>query len=172
MHFFLIDPKQGSVTKLTGKPNLEKLYELLDCRLIDVVRLNGTTDVMIVDDEGLFAGHTEMIEIDDCREMYRPKIKGKMIYIGSTFEGDYCEPEHTFSFDALYLNEDNNVTQVDADPGKKVCCKLKLHTQIDKSFYPMYFSIYCEPGTPDEQRIIELELQTYLNDENKEAGIF
>lgn len=165
MHFFLIDPEAGSVTKLLGKPTLEQMYELMDCRLIDVVRLNNSKDVFIVDDEGAFAGHTELIEIDDDRELYTPKIKGKMLYMGTTHEGENAEPEDTFTFDALYLNQDGNVTQVTVDDSKGVCCKLSLYTQIDKSFYPMYFSIYTEPGT--EQLIHEVELKHYLDEKAK-----
>ena len=49
----------GKVKEITPKNGtdfqLEELYEALDCSCIDVIRIPGTSDIVIIDDEGKFS---------------------------------------------------------------------------------------------------------------------
>ena len=53
---FRTDGKVKEITPKNGTDfQLEELYEALDCGCIDVIRIPGTSDIVIIDDEGKFS---------------------------------------------------------------------------------------------------------------------
>jgi len=93
---YLIDPTLRAIIAIGAFPTLEEMYTLLDCRNIDIVRLQETTDVFIVDDMGLFAAGTSFTRIDELRTNNEHMIKGRMLYVGTSHEGKTIFPEETF----------------------------------------------------------------------------
>jgi hypothetical protein len=63
----------------------------MDCRLIDAVRFRDTSDVIYVDDEGLYADDQRFFKVDGVPQ----PLAGKALYVGTTDDGDDCAPTRT-----------------------------------------------------------------------------
>lgn len=159
MHFLFLDPDIGFIAKVAGKPTLEQMYQMLDCRLITAAHLMGTNDVLIVDDEGLFTTR-DFLAVDQS-ELWvnqpgnQQTLRGRAIYIGTSPDGESVEPEHTFCFDAL--EPAGNERQYVAEDGKQVIAKIYGLALMDESYYRLPFSAkMVDQGTLAEQSIDEI----------------
>jgi len=90
---YLIDPFAKTVTEtsIDRRIGLKDIYRLMDCRLIDAVRFRDTTDVIYVDDEGLYADDQRFFKVDGVPQ----PLAGKALYVGTTDDGDDCAPTKT-----------------------------------------------------------------------------
>ena len=146
MHFFVIDPDKCLLTKVAGKPSLSQMCDLLRCSLITSVRLYGTNDVLIADDEGLF-GDSEYVQIHQSevwiKEPYNERIlRGSVIYIGTSTEGESIEPEHTFQYKTI--EPAGNFITSQADPKKEVRARISAMMNIAGNFGQMPFITHSD----------------------------
>jgi hypothetical protein len=90
---YLIDPFAKTVTEtsIDRRIGLKDIYRLMDCRLIDAVRFRDTSDVIYVDDEGLYADDQRFFKVDGVPQ----PLAGKALYVGTTDDGDDCAPTRT-----------------------------------------------------------------------------
>jgi hypothetical protein len=87
MKAYLIDPAERSVREVETTGELDSLYELLGCKLVDAVRLDDC-DVW-VDDEGL-ADETRFFSFTDPNV---PPLAGRGLVLGVDDEGRCTEPK-------------------------------------------------------------------------------
>ncbi len=90
---YLIDPFAKTVTEtsIDRRIGLKDIYRLMDCRLIDAVRFRDTSDVIYVDDEGLYADDQRFFKVDGVPQ----PLAGKALYVGTTDDGEDCAPTRT-----------------------------------------------------------------------------
>jgi hypothetical protein len=88
MKAYLIDPAERSVREVETTGELDSLYELLGCDLVDAVRLDDC-DVWI-DDEGLFKPEPRFFSFTDPNV---PPLAGRGLVLGVDDEGNCTEPK-------------------------------------------------------------------------------
>ena len=157
MHFFVIDPNIGTVMKVIGKPTLEQQYALIGCRLIDVVRLFTTTDVLIVDDEGLFLDQ-DKIRVSQQSEIQVTAynsytLAGPALYMGTSIEGESIEPEHTFQFYCVGPNGEG--TWKHADESLTTVCRIECLNRVSNNYYKIPFILYGDMNFTFTEQTIE-----------------
>lgn len=54
MKAFLIDPVKRTIEEVEHNNSLESIYQLIDARVFQIVPLDGSENVVYVDEEGLF----------------------------------------------------------------------------------------------------------------------
>lgn len=128
-HVYLID--RAHIVKLPEIPTLKQCYALLRCNLIDVVRLEGTTDVFVVDDEGAFNQQEpfNMISQEMNEHQVQQKvsidqnifIRGSMIYIGTDPEGNFAAPLNSFLYHGrdIHSHRESKAAWYPSDPSKE-----------------------------------------------------
>lgn len=90
---YLIDPFAKTVTEtsLDRRLGLKDIYRLMECSTIDAVRFRDRSDVIYVDDNGLYADDQRFFKV----EGYPQPLTGKALYVGTTEEGEDCAPTLT-----------------------------------------------------------------------------
>lgn len=90
---YLIDPFAKTVTEtsLDRRLGLKDIYRLMECSTIDAVRFHDRSDVIYVDDNGLYADDQRFFKV----EGYPQPLAGKALYVGTTEEGEDCAPTLT-----------------------------------------------------------------------------
>lgn len=102
MKAFLINPLEKTITEVDHnrvsdtEKSLKDIYRLLDCDLIDVVRLNTVGDGIYVDDEGLLKSPSRD-SFWAMPELYGEETAwtGKGLVLGSDEKGDSTAPKIT-----------------------------------------------------------------------------
>tara|TARA_R100000234_G_C4909966_1_gene139412 strand:- start:256 stop:585 length:330 start_codon:yes stop_codon:yes gene_type:complete len=92
MKAILIDVHTQSVTEVEHDNTLENIYDLLDCRTFDVVRIDET-DSIYIDDEGLFVNDQLFFEYGGDAQSVR--LAGNGLILGVDDEGNSISPKTT-----------------------------------------------------------------------------
>ncbi|KAA1015988.1 hypothetical protein FVF58_01150 [Paraburkholderia panacisoli] len=97
MKAYLINPFDWTVSEIDSFKggNLQSIYQLLDCDTIDAVRPEGTTDVIYIDDEGLFKDDQRFFF---CKLFPYQSIAGKGLWIGTARDGYDTTPKESIDF--------------------------------------------------------------------------
>ncbi len=94
---YLIDPDEMSVREVTlpdvtDARQLQNMYELLQCKALEAVRLDPNaglvSDVVYLDEEGLFKRQTGFA----LKGHVQPSYVGRGLVCGTTRDGDTCSP--------------------------------------------------------------------------------
>lgn len=91
MKAYLIDSKECTVTEVEHDDSIHDIYEKLDCRSFDAVRLDND-DTIYVDDEGLYQKHTYFV-VDG---MPNP-LAGNGLVLGTDLDGYSTDPTYDIS---------------------------------------------------------------------------
>ena len=92
MKAILIDVHTQSVTEVEHDNTLDNIYDLLDCRTFDVVRIDEV-DSIYVDDEGLFVDDQLFFEYGGDAQSVR--LAGNGLILGVDDEGNSISPQTT-----------------------------------------------------------------------------
>jgi len=92
MNAYLIDPKNRTIENVDYSGDFKQIYELLNCRAFDIVRVYENGDVIYVDDEGLFVEDQHFF----IHRNYPTPLAGKAIVIGTDEEGEDTAPKTSF----------------------------------------------------------------------------
>ena len=92
MKAILIDVHTQSVTEVEHDNTLDNIYELLNCRTFDVVRIDEV-DSIYVDDEGLFVDDQLFFEYGGDAQSVR--LAGNGLILGVDDEGNSISPQTT-----------------------------------------------------------------------------
>lgn len=92
MKAILINVKDQSITEVEHNNTLSNIYELLDCRTFDVVRIDET-DSIYIDDEGLYVEDQLFFEFGGDAQSVR--LAGNGLILGVDDEGNSISPEIT-----------------------------------------------------------------------------
>jgi hypothetical protein len=99
MKAYLIDPWTRTVTEVqrgadnSSHSRLREIYSLIDCDTITAVNPhNAGTDIIYVDDEGLFKDEQKFFL---CRLWPQEALAGKGLWVGTTPGGDDASPSVT-----------------------------------------------------------------------------
>jgi len=87
MKAILINPEFHSITEVEYNGKLQDMYELIDCTLIDAVRINADGDTVYVDDEGLYNSNFYWVYED-----YPHPLAGKGLVLGTDMAGESISP--------------------------------------------------------------------------------
>lgn len=174
MHFYFIDPKNDVIEKITGKPSLDQIYTLLDCRMIDAVRLPNTYDFFYCDDEGLLRHTIEAANmIHTGNEDYPDSfIAGRMLYMGIDNQGESISPDKTFQFGYQFKNTMRS--WIHADPEKEITCRLTRHLRgpfgIGTVPYRCELKGIKALGFAPKEKTLEDKLEELENQEAEQEG--
>lgn len=93
MRLIKIDPQSRTVEHIETPGTLQDLYEILDCRMIDVCARQDNGDALVIDDEALF------LEPQPDAFSYNGygRIHGVALLTGNDEEGETCEPTATIA---------------------------------------------------------------------------
>lgn len=93
----LIDPFTRDVKNVEIDLNdLEAIYSLLKCDLVDAEGFGNDGDLVVVDDEGLLASPNEQQYFSFATEIHgRMILAGRTLVVGSTKAGDWIFPACT-----------------------------------------------------------------------------
>ena len=88
MKLIKIDPQNHTVEVVETPGTLQDMYEILDCRIIDVCARQDNGDALIIDDEALF------LEPQPAAFSYNGygRIHSVALLTGCDEEGETCEP--------------------------------------------------------------------------------
>jgi hypothetical protein len=91
MKLIKIDPQNRTVEAIETPGTLQDMYEILDCRMIDVCARQDNGDALTIDDEALF------LEPQPAAFSYNGygRIHGVALLTGCDEEGETCEPTAT-----------------------------------------------------------------------------
>jgi len=89
MRAFLIEPKNKSITEIETDGELDDLYKLIDCHLIDVVILNDEEDVLYLDDEGLSRSPNSYFKLSLAPNPFA----GRAVVLGTDMDGGPISPK-------------------------------------------------------------------------------
>jgi|TARA_R100001224_G_scaffold113524_1_gene99212 hypothetical protein len=92
MKAILIDVHTQSVTEVEHDNTLDNIYDLLNCRTFDVVRIDEV-DSIYVDDEGLFVDDQLFFEYGGDAQSVR--LAGNGLILGVDDEGNSISPQTT-----------------------------------------------------------------------------
>ena len=92
MKAILIDVHTQSVTEVEHDNTLDNIYELLNCRTFDVVRIDEV-DSIYIDDEGLFVDDQLFFEYGGDAQSVR--LAGNGLILGVDDEGNSISPQTT-----------------------------------------------------------------------------
>tara|TARA_R100000231_G_scaffold78079_1_gene60465 strand:+ start:328 stop:657 length:330 start_codon:yes stop_codon:yes gene_type:complete len=92
MKAILINVKDQSITEVEHDNTLDNIYDLLDCRTFDVVRIDEV-DSIYVDDEGLFVEDQLFFEFGGDAQAVR--LAGNGLILGVDDEGNSTSPNIT-----------------------------------------------------------------------------
>ena len=92
MKAILIDVHTQSVTEVEHDYTLDNIYDLLNCRTFDVVRIDEV-DSIYVDDEGLFVDDQLFFEYGGDAQSVR--LAGNGLILGVDDEGNSISPQTT-----------------------------------------------------------------------------
>jgi hypothetical protein len=92
MKAILIDVHTQSVTEVEHDNTLDNIYELLNCRTFDVVRIDEV-DSIYIDDEGLFVDDQLFFEYGGDAQSVR--LAGNGLILGVDDEGNSISPTTT-----------------------------------------------------------------------------
>lgn len=92
MKAILIDVHTQSVTEVEHDNTLDNIYDLLNCRTFDVVRIDEV-DSIYVDDEGLFVDDQLFFEYGGDAQSVR--LAGNGLILGVDDEGNSTSPRTT-----------------------------------------------------------------------------
>tara|TARA_R110002012_G_scaffold306769_1_gene511706 strand:+ start:557 stop:895 length:339 start_codon:yes stop_codon:yes gene_type:complete len=92
MKAILINVKDQSITEVEHNDTLDNIYDLLNCRTFDVVRIDET-DGIYVDDEGLFVDDQLFFEYGGDAQAVR--LAGNGLILGVDDEGNSTSPNVT-----------------------------------------------------------------------------
>ena len=91
MNAILINPITKTITSVEHTGGLKSIYNLLDCRTVDVARFDNLHgDVIYIDDEGLY--------VNDCFFLvdgFPTPLAGLGLLVGINWEGDDITPTTT-----------------------------------------------------------------------------
>lgn len=90
MKAILINPEHHSITEVEYSGTLQDMYELIDCTLIDAIRINEHGDTVYVDDEGLYNSNFYWTSGD-----YPHPIAGSGLVLGTDMAGESISPVTT-----------------------------------------------------------------------------
>jgi hypothetical protein len=107
---YLIDPFAREVTRVTletqagSAAELEEIYRLLDCGIIEAVTpVNAQGDVIFVDEEGKVANSRRTQQYFLCRLWPYEPLAGKALWIGSTPNGEVVSARSELSYVAGHI---------------------------------------------------------------------
>lgn len=90
MKAVLIDPENQTVTDVEIEAgNLEQIYKLMDCRLVDFVQLYPNGDGVFIDDEGMLIEEQHFFHHIN----YDHSLAGKALLVGTGNEGETIAPD-------------------------------------------------------------------------------
>ena len=92
MKAILIDVHTQSVTEVDHDNTLDNIYDLLNCRTFDVVRIDEV-DSIYIDDEGLFVDDQLFFEYGGDAQSVR--LAGNGLILGVDDEGNSISPQTT-----------------------------------------------------------------------------
>ena len=92
MKAILINVKDQSITEVEHDNTLDNIYDLLNCRTFDVVRIDEV-DSIYVDDEGLFVEDQLFFEFGGDAQAVR--LAGNGLILGVDDEGNSTRPNIT-----------------------------------------------------------------------------
>ena len=92
MKAILIDVHTQSITEVEHDNTLDNIYELLNCRTFDVVRIDEVNSIYI-DDEGLFVDDQLFFEYGGDAQSVR--LAGNGLILGVDDEGNSISPTTT-----------------------------------------------------------------------------
>ena len=92
MKAILIDVHTQSVTEVDHDNTLDNIYDLLNCRTFDVVRIDEV-DSIYIDDEGLFVDDQLFFEYGGDAQSVR--LAGNGLILGVDDEGNSISPRTT-----------------------------------------------------------------------------
>tara|TARA_Y100001973_G_C5182204_1_gene325550 strand:+ start:1077 stop:1433 length:357 start_codon:yes stop_codon:yes gene_type:complete len=92
MKAILINVKDQSITEVEHDNTLDNIYELLNCRTFDVVRIDQVNSIY-VDDEGLFVDNQRYFEYGGDAQAVR--LAGNGLILGVDDEGNSISPTIT-----------------------------------------------------------------------------
>ena len=92
MKAILIDVKNQEVTEVLHDDTLESIYNHVDCRTFDVVRIDDVNSIYI-DDEGLFV--EDQLYFEYSGGTHKVQLAGNGLILGLNDEGDTVEPTLT-----------------------------------------------------------------------------
>jgi|TARA_R100001163_G_C5039498_1_gene177951 hypothetical protein len=92
MKAILIDVHTQSVTEVEHDNTLDNIYDLLNCRTFDVVRIDEV-DSIYIDDEGLFVDDQLFFEYGGDAQSVR--LAGNGLILGVDDEGNSISPQTT-----------------------------------------------------------------------------
>jgi hypothetical protein len=94
MNAYLIDPFTKTVTTVEYDGDYQRIYDLIECDMFDVVRINAQGDGIFVDDEGLINGKEQAFFRIDVDGYHHP-LAGKGLVLGVDSEGESISPHIT-----------------------------------------------------------------------------
>lgn len=131
MNIILIDPFAEKIYNIDVSEykgiQLSLYYKLMKCDLIDAVRLPMSSDVMYIDDEGIYNNDDSVITRIFRAELETIYIRGRMIYLGTNEFADDASPKGTFKTWQFGTAKDDAVSDAMFRPieyGKQVTCSL------------------------------------------------
>lgn len=90
MYAYLIDPFDREICRVGASQgfDINVIYKLLDCELIDHCCHQENGDYIFVDDEGLYKEHQKFFFMKNNQP-----LAGKGLWVGSDEEGNSCSPK-------------------------------------------------------------------------------
>jgi len=92
MKAILINVKDQSITEVEHDNTLDNIYELLNCRTFDVVRIDEV-DSIYIDDEGLYVEDQLFFEYGG--DVHAVRVAGNGLILGVDDEGNSTSPTVT-----------------------------------------------------------------------------
>ena len=92
MKAILINVKDQSITEVEHDNTLNNIYELLDCRTFDVVRIDEV-DSIYIDDEGLYV--EEQLYFEYGGDQHAVRLAGNGLILGVDDDGNSTSPNIT-----------------------------------------------------------------------------
>lgn len=140
---YLIDPFSKSITPVAiqKEDELKSIRSLIDVELIDRVALSNTGDMLIVDDEGLYAENQAFFYVQGVR------LAGKSLLVGGGEGGTFASPDATLEWAKEYVGfEPDKFRQwIDTFIAEKEIDPLHLfHLDTDGEFFQIHLGKVVE----------------------------